>query len=98
VIGKWLLADARVLLLYDPTRGVDIKTKTEIYHLIRRFADDGGAVLFYSTDLEEIVNLCDRAMVCYRGRLSEPIPGEEADNEKLLSMVLGGRVKTETAA
>jgi ribose transport system ATP-binding protein len=98
VIAKWLLADARVLLLYDPTRGVDIKTKTEIYHLIRRFADDGGAVLFYSTDLDEIVNLCDRAMVCYRGRLSQPIPGSETDNERLLAMVLGGRLPTEAAA
>jgi ribose transport system ATP-binding protein len=87
-----------VLLLYDPTRGVDIKTKTEIYHLIRRFADQGGAVLLYSTDLDEIVNLSDRAMVCYRGRLSQPMPGSELDNEKLLAMVLGGGLPSEVSA
>ena len=59
-IAKWLLAESRILLLYDPTRGVDVGTKNEIYRLIREFAEAGGAVLFYSTEIPELVNLADR--------------------------------------
>ena len=68
-VAKWLLTDSRVLLLYDPTRGIDVGTKTEIYHLIRRYADAGGAVLFYSTEIPELVNICDQVMVIYRGQI-----------------------------
>jgi ribose transport system ATP-binding protein len=98
VIGKWLLADARVLLLYDPTRGVDIKTKTEIYRLIVDFAADGGSVLLYSTDLDELVNLCHRAHVCYRGVTGPDFSGERLNNEALLTAMLGGELPVEAAA
>ena len=67
-LAKWLLAESRVLLLFDPTRGVDIGTKQEIYRLMREFTRAGGSILFYSTDAAEIVNLSDRVMVMYRGR------------------------------
>ena len=63
-------------MLYDPTRGIDVGTKTEMYHLMRRFADAGGAVLFYSTEIAELVNLCDQVMVIYRGRIVETLAGE----------------------
>ena len=72
-VAKWLLTNSRVLLLYDPTRGIDVGTKAEIYHLIRRYADAGGAVLFYSTEIPELVNLCDQVMVIYRGRIVETL-------------------------
>jgi ribose transport system ATP-binding protein len=98
VIGKWLLADAHVLLLYDPTRGVDIKTKTEIYRLITDFAAEGRSVLFYSTDLEELVNLCHRVHVCYRGETGLPFEGERLDTERLLAAMLGGALPLEAAA
>ena len=94
VIGKWLLTDARVLLLYDPTRGVDVKTKTEIYRLVHEFAAGGGSVLLYSTDLDEVVNLCTGALVCYRGELSEPIEGAQLTNARVLNVMLGGRPAT----
>jgi ribose transport system ATP-binding protein len=70
VLAKWLLAGSRILLLYDPTRGVDVGTKAEIYHLVREFAEAGGAVLYYSTDIPELVNLCDEVAVIYRGRIA----------------------------
>ncbi|MEA2443764.1 MAG: ribose transport system ATP-binding protein [Thermoleophilales bacterium] len=98
VIGKWLLADAKVLLLYDPTRGVDIKTKTEIFRLVRDFVADGGSVLLYSTDLDEIVNLCTSALVCYRGVVSEPLEGAGLTNAALLGAMLGGRQAAVEAA
>ena len=71
VFAKWLLAGSRILLLYDPTRGVDVGTKAEIYHLVREFAEAGGAVLYYSTDIPELVNLCDEVAVIYRGRIAD---------------------------
>ena len=95
VIGKWLLTDSRVLLLYDPTRGVDVQTKTEIYRLVREFAAEGGSVLLYSTDLDEVVNLCTGVLVSYRGVLSEPITGERLTNASVLSIMLGGRPAAE---
>ena len=100
-IAKWLLAESRVLLLYDPTRGVDVGTKNELYRLIRAYADAGGAVLFYSTEIPELVHLADRAIVFYagacrrrdsrrptlRGRNSSRRAGPEAQREGGVTMV-----------
>ena len=69
VIGKWLEVAPRVMLLDDPTRGVDVGAKREIYLLIRALADEGRIVLFRSTELPELVGLADRILVFYRGRL-----------------------------
>jgi ribose transport system ATP-binding protein len=93
VIAKWLVADSRILLMYDPTRGVDVRTKSEIFHLMRDFAEDGGAVLYYSTDLDEIVNLCDRAIVFYRGRIAAQLTRDALSSENLLTSVLGGTLR-----
>lgn len=97
VIGKWLIAEARVMLLYDPTRGVDIRTKAEIYRLIAELAANGTSILLYSTDLDEIVNLCHRAQVCYSGVLGEPIEAADLSNQVLLKEMLGGQLATEAA-
>jgi ribose transport system ATP-binding protein len=97
VIAKWLVADSRILLMYDPTRGVDVRTKSEIFHLMRDFAEGGGAVLYYSTDLDEIVNLCDRAIVFYRGRIAAELSREALSSENLLTAVLGGTLQSAAA-
>jgi ribose transport system ATP-binding protein len=89
VVAKWLLAESRVLLLYDPTRGIDVGTKSEIYKLIRDYADAGGAVLFYSTEIPEIVHLADRALVFYGGEIGAEIPGAELSERVLLQAALG---------
>src|SRR6185436_9484768 len=60
VIGKWLLMAPRILLLNDPTRGIDVGTKQEMYKLLRELADAGAAILFYSTDYDELIGCCDR--------------------------------------
>jgi ribose transport system ATP-binding protein len=69
LIGRWLLTDARVLLLYDITRGVDVATKRDIYGLIRRLSEEGRTILFYSTDTEEIAHLCHRVLIMREGRI-----------------------------
>ena len=76
-------------MLYDPTRGIDVGTKTEIYHLIRRYADAGGAVLFYSTEIPELVNLCDQVMVIYRGRIVETLGAGELSESAIMSAAVG---------
>jgi len=89
VIAKWLLAESRVLLLFDPTRGVDVGTKHQIYLLMRAFADAGGAILFYSTEIPEIVNMCDRALVMYEGRMVAEFVGEAIEEEGIMRAALG---------
>jgi ribose transport system ATP-binding protein len=88
-VAKWLLAESRVLLLYDPTRGIDVGTKNELYRLIRAYADAGGAVLFYSTEIPEIVHLADRALVFYQGALVDEIPGGRLSEEEILRAAMG---------
>jgi ribose transport system ATP-binding protein len=88
-IAKWLLAESRVLLLYDPTRGIDVGAKSELYRLIRAYADAGGAVLFYSTEIPEIVHLADRALVFYRGRIVRELALEALSEEAILRAALG---------
>ncbi|QKC98345.1 sugar ABC transporter ATP-binding protein [Mesorhizobium sp. NZP2298] len=77
VMAKWLLAGSRVLLLYDPTRGVDVGTKHEIYLLISDYVRSGGAVLLYSTEIEEVVHLSHRVIVFYAGGVAAEMDGSE---------------------
>lgn len=91
-IAKWLLAESRILLLFDPTRGIDVGTKHELYVLIREFADAGGAVLLYSTEIPEIVGLADRALVLYAGRVVRELAGEEIKEDVIVRAALGGGV------
>ena len=81
LLARWLLHDSRILLLYDVTRGVDIATKHEIYELIVRLADEGRAVLLYSSDAEELAHLCHRVLVMREGRIAAEIeaPGITAE-------------------
>jgi ribose transport system ATP-binding protein len=90
VIGKWLEIAPEVVLLDDPTRGVDVGAKREIYRLIRFMADEGRIVLFSSTELPELVGLCDRIVVLYRGRVAGEVEGGGADSRALLHLVNTG--------
>jgi ribose transport system ATP-binding protein len=88
-IGKWLLTDANVYLLYDPTRGIDVGAKQEIYELMRRLASEGHGILFFSTDLAEIVGLCDRALVMYEGAVARELRGAALTEANLVSAAVG---------
>jgi ribose transport system ATP-binding protein len=89
-IAKWLLAESRVLLLYDPTRGIDVGTKHELYRLMREYAAAGGAILFYSTEIPELVHLADRVLVLYHGRVVDEIGRERLTEEAIVTAALGG--------
>jgi ribose transport system ATP-binding protein len=88
VMARWLLTDAQVLLLYDVTRGVDAATKHDIYELIAKLAAEGKAILFYSSETEEIANLCHRVMVMREGRISSELDGPVGDAERIVAASL----------
>ena len=100
VIGKWLMTRPRIVLLNDPTRGIDVGTKQEIYHLLRELAAEGTAVLFYSTDYDELIGCCDRVAVFYDGTITRMLQGAELNEHTLVGAALniGGASREPTSA
>jgi ribose transport system ATP-binding protein len=89
VVGRWLAAGFRVLLCFDPTRGIDVKTKAQIYDLLRELAADGAAVLLFTSELAEIPLVCDRVQVLYRGAIVDEQAAATATEESLLTAAHG---------
>jgi ribose transport system ATP-binding protein len=88
VLAKWLMTNPGIILLNDPTRGIDVGTKEEIYRLMRRLADEGAAILFYSTDYAELIGCCDRVLVVYGGRITRELAGDDLNERALLQSAL----------
>jgi ribose transport system ATP-binding protein len=84
VIAKWLLTDANLILLNDPTRGIDVGTKQEIYTLLRKLAVSGKGVLFYSTDYAELIGCCDRVVMLFEGRIVRELTGDDMTEQEIL--------------
>src|SRR5215207_1179999 len=89
VIGKWLMRDPQVLLLDDPTKGVDVGTKAEFYGLLTRLSEEGKTILFYSSDDEELIGLCDRVLVIHDGMIRTELAGNTLTRENLIAASLG---------
>ncbi len=88
LIAKWLMTGARILLLNDPTRGIDVGTKQEIYALMRRLADRGAAILFYTTDYAELIGCCDRVAIFYDGSVRRELRGPDITEHNIISASL----------
>lgn len=88
-IARWIARGVQTLLLFDPTRGIDIRTKRQIYALVRDLADQGAAVLFYTSELDEIRLACDRAVVIFNGRVVATIDAQDADEPTLMRAAYG---------
>ncbi len=88
VIAKWLVRSPRIILLNDPTRGIDVGTKQEMYQLLRRLADGGAAIVFYSTDYDELIGCCDRVLVLYDGAVRRELVGAEITEHALVASAL----------
>jgi ribose transport system ATP-binding protein len=90
VIGKWLMRQPDLLLLDDPTKGVDVGTKAEFYALLTKLCSEGKTILFYSSDDEELIGLCQRVLVLHDGLVRTELSGETLTRENLISASLGG--------
>jgi ribose transport system ATP-binding protein len=88
LIGRWLLTEPDILLLFDITRGVDVATKHDIYELLAQLAGDGKAILFYSSETEEIAKLCHRVLVIREGRIAAELSGSAADAEGIVAAAI----------
>jgi ribose transport system ATP-binding protein len=88
VLGKWLMTGPRLILLSDPTRGIDVGTKQEIYALMRELAAEGAAILFYSTDYDELIGCCDRVLILYDGRIARVLEGEAITEQNIVASAL----------
>ena len=88
VIGKWLMNKPRIILLNDPTRGIDVGTKQELYQLLRRLAADGAAIVLYSTDYDELIGCCDRVLVFYHGAVTRTLEGADLTEHNLVASAL----------
>ncbi|MEM1485840.1 sugar ABC transporter ATP-binding protein [Oscillospiraceae bacterium PP1C4] len=91
VLAKWLATKPKVLILDEPTRGVDVGAKSEIYAIIDRLANEGMAVIIISSELPEIVNMCDRVYVMAQGRINGELRREEFSQEKIMYYATGGK-------
>jgi ribose transport system ATP-binding protein len=88
VIAKWLMTEPKIILLNDPTRGIDVGTKQELYRLMRELADQGAAILFYSTDYDELIGCCDRVAIMYDGRIVRELAGEDLTETNIVESAL----------
>jgi D-xylose transport system ATP-binding protein len=89
VISKWLLSKPQVLIMDDPTRGIDVGAKFEIYKLMNELAEKGVAIIMISSDLEEVLGMSDRVMVMCRGHSTITMPVAEADKEHVMALATG---------
>ncbi|WP_312197427.1 ATP-binding cassette domain-containing protein, partial [Mixta calida] len=89
-IGKWLRNDAKVLIFDEPTKGVDIKAKTDLFNLIDGLAREGKAIIYASGEFSELVGLCDRICVLWDGRIVAELEASATDEETLLLYSTGG--------
>ena len=90
VIAKWLLCAPEILLLDEPTRGIDVGAKFEIYKLITELAGEGKAVLMISSEMEELIGVCDRIYVMAKGRISGELARPDFSQENIMKLALRG--------
>lgn len=88
-LAKWLAANCQVIILDEPTRGVDVGAKSEIYSIINSLAQDGAAVIMISSEMEEIINMCDRAVVMRQGIVTGELDKKELNEQALIALAMG---------
>jgi len=92
VLAKWLVSEPELLIFDEPTRGIDVGAKSEIWHLMRELANQGTAILMISSELPEIIGMSDRVIVMHRGRIAGELKGDQATEEKVLMLSTYGEL------
>lgn len=90
VVARWLCSESKIFLFDEPTRGIDVGAKSEIYGLVQSLAEEGGCVLLISSEIEELVDVCDRVYVLRHGRIVAELERSEISKERILSIALTG--------
>ena len=91
VLAKWLFTQSKVLIFDEPTRGIDVGAKTEIYNLMNRLAANGAAIIMISSELLEVLGMSDRILVMHEGRITGEVSREDATQEKIMHLATGGQ-------
>jgi ribose transport system ATP-binding protein len=94
VLGKWLARKPRVMIFDEPTRGVDVGARSEIYALMDQLAGDGVSILMISSDLEEVLGMSDRVLVLHEGRLAGELQHADLSEEAVMQLATGGEHRT----
>lgn len=97
-LGRWFSADVDLMLIEEPTRGVDVGAKAEIYRLLREFTENGGAILMTSSELTEHIGLCDRILVIREGEIVAEVEGSLATEEMIMTHALTGSARERATA
>jgi ribose transport system ATP-binding protein len=92
VLAKWLSMAPRVLIFDEPTRGIDVGAKNEIYEMLRVLADSGVAILMISSDMEEVIGVSDRIAVMHEGRISGFLDRKDFSEHNVLQLAVGNRL------
>jgi putative multiple sugar transport system ATP-binding protein len=93
VLAKWLFTDPQVLILDEPTRGIDVGAKFEIYSIMNKLADDGRGIVMISSEMPELLGMCDRIYVMNEGRIVGELSRAEASQERIMAMILNSTGK-----
>lgn len=88
ILGRWLLKNSRILILDEPTRGIDVNAKHEIQTVLRRLAEEGLSIIYISSELQEVIDVADRIMVMHEGRIKGTVAAAEATQEGLLGLAM----------
>ena len=98
VLGKWLSMSPKVMILDEPTRGIDVGAKAEIYRLMRELADGGGVILMISSDMEEVLNVSDRVAVMHEGQIAGILERADCNEENIMNLAVGKKISAAKAA
>jgi ribose transport system ATP-binding protein len=89
VFGRWMQRGRKVMLLHDPTRGIDVRAKQELYAAIARLSAEGVGVVWFSTEVEELAHTCHRVLVLYRGAVADELEGDRLTADNIVGAAVG---------
>jgi ribose transport system ATP-binding protein len=98
VLAKWLSMQPKAIIFDEPTRGIDVGAKREIYDMLRRLADEGVGILMISSDMEEVIGVSDRIAVMHEGAIAGTLERAEFSEHRVLELAVGQPAETEGAA
>lgn len=91
VLAKWIMSKSKILILDEPTKGIDIASKIDVYNVMNEMVTKGVSIILISSDVDEVVGMCDRTIVLFNGKISAIIPSNEANREKIMAYATGGK-------